>query len=141
MIREPYLTQVCDKWGTILRGVEVKLQVYLTSALDASVGHLHATASLSLAKKSPITTRQEAGWAPDSVWKLEKAGNWTHFTGCPSHSLDAISTEHSRPYFGAPDPFLGNGSVNTFLLLGSRFLIMQQLHYNNRGAVFSAYIL
>jgi hypothetical protein len=26
-------------------------------------------------------------------------------------------------------------------LLGSRFLIMQQLHYNNRGAVFSAYIL
>jgi hypothetical protein len=32
--------------------------------------------------------------------------------------------------------FLGNGSVNTFLLLGSRFLIMQQLDYNNGNGVF-----
>jgi hypothetical protein len=35
-----------------------------------------------------------------------------------------------------PGPFLGNGSVNMFLLLGSRFLIMQQLDYNKRRAVF-----
>jgi hypothetical protein len=33
-------------------------------------------------------------------------------------------------------PFLGNGSVNTFPLLGSIFLIMQQLDYNNRNGVF-----
>jgi hypothetical protein len=33
--------------------------------------------------------------------------------------------------------FLGNGSVNTFPLLGSRFLIMQQLDYNNRRDVIS----
>jgi hypothetical protein len=32
---------------------------------------------------------------------------------------------------------LGNGSINTFLFLGGRFLIMQQLDYNNRRAVFS----
>jgi hypothetical protein len=35
-----------------------------------------------------------------------------------------------------PGPFLGNGSVNTFQLLGSSFLIMQQLDYNNGRAVF-----
>jgi hypothetical protein len=29
------------------------------------------------------------------------------------------------------ETFRGNGSVNTFLLLGSNFLIMQQLDYNN----------
>jgi hypothetical protein len=33
--------------------------------------------------------------------------------------------------------FLGNGSVNTYPLLGSRFLIMQQLDYNNGKSVFS----
>jgi hypothetical protein len=33
-------------------------------------------------------------------------------------------------------PFLGNGSVNTFSLLGSRFLIMQQLDYNNGNGMF-----
>jgi hypothetical protein len=32
---------------------------------------------------------------------------------------------------------MGNGSVNTFLLLGSRFIIMQQLDFNNGVAVFS----
>jgi hypothetical protein len=32
--------------------------------------------------------------------------------------------------------FLGNGSVNTFPLLGSRFLIMQQLDYNSGNRVF-----
>jgi hypothetical protein len=37
-----------------------------------------------------------------------------------------------------PGPFLGNGSVNTFPLLGSRFLIIQQLNYNNGTAVFFA---
>jgi hypothetical protein len=36
-------------------------------------------------------------------------------------------------------PFLGNGSVNTFPLLGSRFLIMQQLDYNSGRAVFSTW--
>jgi hypothetical protein len=36
-----------------------------------------------------------------------------------------------------PEPFLGNGLVNTFPLLGSRFLIMQQLDYNNGRVVFS----
>jgi hypothetical protein len=36
-----------------------------------------------------------------------------------------------------PGPFSGNGSVNTFPLLGSRLLIMQQLDYNNGRAVFS----
>jgi hypothetical protein len=36
-----------------------------------------------------------------------------------------------------PDPFLGNSSVNKFPLLGSSFLIMQQLDYNNATAVFS----
>jgi hypothetical protein len=35
--------------------------------------------------------------------------------------------------------FLGNGSVNTFPLLGSRFLIMQQLDYNSGRAVFTAW--
>jgi hypothetical protein len=35
-----------------------------------------------------------------------------------------------------PDPFLGNDSINTFPLLGSRFLIMQQLDYNNGKGVF-----
>jgi hypothetical protein len=34
-----------------------------------------------------------------------------------------------------PDPFLGSGSVNTFPLPGSRFLIMQQLDFNNGRAV------
>jgi hypothetical protein len=33
-------------------------------------------------------------------------------------------------------PLFGNGSVNTFPLLGSGFLILQQLHYNNGRAVF-----
>jgi hypothetical protein len=33
-------------------------------------------------------------------------------------------------------PFLGNGSENTFLLLGSKFLIMQQLDYNNGNVMF-----
>jgi hypothetical protein len=32
---------------------------------------------------------------------------------------------------------LRNGSVNTFPLLGNRYLIMQQLHYNNGRAAFS----
>jgi hypothetical protein len=36
-----------------------------------------------------------------------------------------------------PDQFLVNGLVNTFLLLGSRFLIMEQLDYNSGRAVFS----
>jgi hypothetical protein len=36
-------------------------------------------------------------------------------------------------------PFLGNGSVNTFPLLSSRFLIMQQLDYNIGKAVFSTW--
>jgi hypothetical protein len=34
-------------------------------------------------------------------------------------------------------PLLGNSSVDTFLLLGSRFLIMQQLVYNNGNRVIS----
>jgi hypothetical protein len=34
-------------------------------------------------------------------------------------------------------PFLGNGWVNIFPLLGSRFLIMQQLDYNSGRAVYS----
>jgi hypothetical protein len=33
-------------------------------------------------------------------------------------------------------PFLGNGSVNTFSLLCRRFLIMQQLDYNNGNGMF-----
>jgi hypothetical protein len=33
-------------------------------------------------------------------------------------------------------PYLGNGSVNTFPMLGRRFLIMQTLYYNSRRAVF-----
>jgi hypothetical protein len=36
-------------------------------------------------------------------------------------------------------PFLGNGSVHTFLFLSSRFLIMQQLDYNNKNRVFSTW--
>jgi hypothetical protein len=32
--------------------------------------------------------------------------------------------------------FLDNGLVNTFPLLGSRFLIMKQLDYNNGRTVF-----
>jgi hypothetical protein len=35
-----------------------------------------------------------------------------------------------------PWSFLGNSSVNTFPLLGSRLLIMQHLDYNNGRAVF-----
>jgi hypothetical protein len=35
-----------------------------------------------------------------------------------------------------PGPFLGKGSVNTFPLLGSRFVIMQQLDYNNEELCF-----
>jgi hypothetical protein len=38
---------------------------------------------------------------------------------------------------GIPGPFLGNGAVNTLPFLGSRFLIMQQLDYNNGRDVFS----
>jgi hypothetical protein len=34
-------------------------------------------------------------------------------------------------------PFLGNGSVNTFPLRGSRLPIMKELDYNNGRAVFS----
>jgi hypothetical protein len=34
-----------------------------------------------------------------------------------------------------PGPFLGNGSVNTFPLLGSGFLIMQHLDYKTGIAV------
>jgi hypothetical protein len=36
-----------------------------------------------------------------------------------------------------PGPFLGNGSVNMSPFLGSRFLIMQQLDYNNGRGVFT----
>jgi hypothetical protein len=36
-----------------------------------------------------------------------------------------------------PGPFPGNGSVNTFPLLDSRFLIMQQLDYSTGRAVFT----
>jgi hypothetical protein len=36
-----------------------------------------------------------------------------------------------------PGPFLGNGLVNTFMLPGSRFLIMHQLDSTNGRAVFS----
>jgi hypothetical protein len=35
-----------------------------------------------------------------------------------------------------PGPFLSNGSVNMFPFLGSRSLIMKQLDYSNRRAVF-----
>jgi hypothetical protein len=35
-----------------------------------------------------------------------------------------------------PKLFLGNGSVNMFLLLGSRFLIRKLLGYNSGRAVF-----
>jgi hypothetical protein len=35
--------------------------------------------------------------------------------------------------------FYGNGSVNTFPFLGSRFLIIKQLNYNNGIAVFSTW--
>jgi hypothetical protein len=35
--------------------------------------------------------------------------------------------------------FLGSGLINTFLLLGSRFLIMQQLDYNNGNGMFSVW--
>jgi hypothetical protein len=38
-----------------------------------------------------------------------------------------------------PGPFLGNGSVNTFPLLVSRYLIMQQLDYNTGRTVFSTW--
>jgi hypothetical protein len=38
-----------------------------------------------------------------------------------------------------PGPFLGNGSVNIFPLLGGRFLMMQLLDYNNGRAVFSTW--
>jgi hypothetical protein len=38
-----------------------------------------------------------------------------------------------------PGQFLNNGSVNTFPLLGSRFLIIQQLYYNIGSAVFSTW--
>jgi hypothetical protein len=34
------------------------------------------------------------------------------------------------------DPFLGNGSVNTFPLLGRRFLLMQQFGCNNENVIF-----
>jgi hypothetical protein len=37
-----------------------------------------------------------------------------------------------------PDPLLGNGSVNTFPLLGSRFLTMQHLDFKN-GEMFSTW--
>jgi hypothetical protein len=33
-------------------------------------------------------------------------------------------------------PFLGNGSVNTFPLVGSRFSILQQLDYNSGNGMF-----
>jgi hypothetical protein len=36
-----------------------------------------------------------------------------------------------------PGPFLGKDSVNTFPLLGSRFLIMKQLDYSDQRAAFS----
>jgi hypothetical protein len=36
-----------------------------------------------------------------------------------------------------PDSFLGNCSVNTFPLLGSRLLIIRKLYYKNGKAVFS----
>jgi hypothetical protein len=35
-----------------------------------------------------------------------------------------------------PDSFLDNGSVNKFPLLGSRFLIMEELDFNNGRVVF-----
>jgi hypothetical protein len=48
---------------------------------------------------------------------------------------------HKRRYskISIPEPFLGNGSANTFPLLGVRFLIIQQLDYNNGRAVFSVW--
>jgi hypothetical protein len=39
-------------------------------------------------------------------------------------------------YTNIPDPFLGNGSVNTFPLLGGIFLIMQHLDYKNGRDIF-----
>jgi hypothetical protein len=40
-----------------------------------------------------------------------------------------------------PGLFLGSGSVNTFPLLGNRFLITQQLDYNSGIAVFSTWFM
>jgi hypothetical protein len=37
------------------------------------------------------------------------------------------------------DPFLGNDSVNTFPLLGSRFIIIQKLDYNKGTTVSSTW--
>jgi hypothetical protein len=42
----------------------------------------------------------------------------------------------SAGWANIPGPFLGSSSVNMFPLLGSRFLIVQQLGYNNGNGVF-----
>jgi hypothetical protein len=38
-----------------------------------------------------------------------------------------------------PDAFLGNGSINAFPLLDSRFFAIKQLDFNNGRAVFSTW--
>jgi hypothetical protein len=43
---------------------------------------------------------------------------------------------YDHRWVNIPELFLDSGSVNTFLLPGSRFLILQQLEHNYRSAVF-----
>jgi hypothetical protein len=58
---------------------------------------------------------------------------WLHRSGfLPScHNIVACRLV-AKQWLCKQRPFLGNGSVNTFQLLGSIFIIMQQLDYNKR---------
>jgi hypothetical protein len=58
--------------------------------------------------------------------------------GLSTHLIHAVAYRSvAKQWLCKQRPFLGNGSVNTFRLLGSRFLIMQQLDYNNGTGMFS----
>jgi hypothetical protein len=81
---------------------------------------------------SPICSGVQNGTNSSlGVWE-----NWKMFR--PQININIVAYRPvAKQWLCKQRPFLGIGSVNTFPLLGSTFLIMQQLDYNNGNGVFS----
>jgi hypothetical protein len=97
------------------------------SASRTTAKHLCGTLTCSGLQNGPISSL--------GVWE-----NWKMYR--PPISINIVAYRPvAKQWLCKQRPFLGNGSVNTFPLLGSRFLIMQQLDYNNGNGVFSMWIV